>query len=356
MSPDRDAAAARPWYHRAALLALGLLTLTALQRTYIHSAVVARIARLHERIAAVERDARQRENDRAGIPDLERALVRAKREVEERIASIALVTDRPVLLAELAQMARGAGLRIVRFLPGAAVQREGYGELPIRLDLEGRFHDFVRFLSALAQIPHFGRLGSLTIAAQETHPIPSSLGISLEILTYALPENIVAHRTGSAGGGAEAQPEPPASEINALLAGIASLEGLRDPFAPPERSVCGTRWNGLESYDLSELRLAGIVWESRAPRGLIIDGMRSGHIVRPGSRIGNRGGVVEAITPTHLVVRENAAGTGASTTLALPVFTFGGSAETRNGAKERQTTRGSGTGVAVPALSACTAR
>lgn len=356
MSPDRDAAAARPWYYRAALLAIGLLVLTALQRTYIHSALVARIARLHERIAAVELEAHQRENDRAGIPGLEHALARVNREMEERIASIAQVSDRPVLLAELAQMARGAGLRIVRFLPGAVVQREGYGELPIRLDIEGKFHDFLRFLSALARIPHFSRLGSLTIGAQETHPIPSSLGISFEVLTYALPENIVAHRTGSAGGVPEAQPEPPASEIGEVPARIASLEELRDPFAAPERSACGQPWNGLESYDLSELRLAGIVWESRAPRGLIIDGTRLGHIVRPGSRIGNRGGVVEVITPTHLVVRENAAGTDASTTLALPVFTFGESAETRNGTKETQARRGRGAETAVPALSTCAAR
>jgi hypothetical protein len=101
------------------------------------------------------------------------------------------------------------------------------------------------------------------------------------------------------------------------------LNSLRDPFHSPELPLCNKALNGLESYDLNELRLVGIVWEPGEPKGLVMDGASAGHIIVPGSPIGNRGGIVEAITPTHVVVRENSrARTAGSTSVQLPLFTF----------------------------------
>ena len=240
------------------------------------------------------------------MPKLEHELAQLKQETETRIAEIAQVSDRPVLLAELSQIAQAAGLEIVRLHPGKEIQREGYVELPVQLGLEGKFHDFLRFLGALVTIPHLNSLGKLAIVAHGSVQDPLSLDISLEILTYALPETLDEQRIFFGAPSLTRHGEKVvASRVGEPLPEPDSLNDLRDPFRAPALRPCNKALNGLESYDLNELRLVGILWEPGEPKGLVMDGANAGHIIVPGSRIGNRGGTVEAITPTHVVVQED---------------------------------------------------
>ncbi len=99
-----------------------------------------------------------------------------------------------------------------------------------------------------------------------------------------------------------------------LLAGIIedyfySPSGKRDPFLPTEvigniGTVAGPIFP-LENYDLSQLKLVGIIWEVRAPKAMLLDPSGKGYVVKVGDRVGRHNGHVAKIRESEIVIVEN---------------------------------------------------
>ena len=60
----------------------------------------------------------------------------------------------------------------------------------------------------------------------------------------------------------------------------------------------------LQSYEIGQLRLVGVVFDLAPPRAMVEDSSGLGFIVTPGTAIGPNGGVVTAIRPRQVVVEE----------------------------------------------------
>ncbi len=60
----------------------------------------------------------------------------------------------------------------------------------------------------------------------------------------------------------------------------------------------------LERFDLSQLKLSGIVWGNQKPRALVKDPSGKAYIVAEGTAIGKNGGRVIKISDNALVVKE----------------------------------------------------
>jgi Tfp pilus assembly protein PilP len=86
------------------------------------------------------------------------------------------------------------------------------------------------------------------------------------------------------------------------LLGIASADETHDPFAPPTAPrVAGTP---LERVDVDQIRLVALVDDGKVPRALVEDAGGIGYVVRVGTPIGPRGGVVVAVEPGTIRIRE----------------------------------------------------
>lgn len=86
--------------------------------------------------------------------------------------------------------------------------------------------------------------------------------------------------------------------------------GRRDPFAPPvlDRPVAPGSVHGpllpLQRYDLTKLKLIGIIWDVKRPRAMINDPDSKVHIVGPNTKIGTRNGYIAVIREGEIVVVE----------------------------------------------------
>lgn len=306
MSPHPSPSSEPVWRVRFAIPAGGLLLLAALHHLTLHAPTQARISLLRHQIRSTQSATRKQEQSRARVPELAQQLARLTKELGERKAMLAHVGNRPLILKEVARRAETAGLKFVRFRPGQERQRAGYAVVPLELSLTGTFHDFIGFLRALGTTPQLRQFGSLTILSQKLIDRRVSLEILLEILTYRMPPPLPlpslttdlneSPGTFAATQADNARPEPE------------SLTNIRDPFNPTAGVPCHKPGDGLQSYDLDELRLVGIVWEPHEPRGLVMDGAELSHVIVPGSPIGNRGGIVKVITPTRVVIDEPLSG------------------------------------------------
>jgi Tfp pilus assembly protein PilP len=139
---------------------------------------------------------------------------------------------------------------------------------------------------------------------------PSVVGKSVRDLSDAAKAKLA--EAADEGKTTKANPETlPVAEKKADPAPSGSLStvGRRDPFRPftlNTRAARRSRENlsPLERYELSQLRLVGVVWKIKDPNALVEDTTGLGYIVRVGTPIGTNDGKVKAIKPDEIVIEE----------------------------------------------------
>jgi type IV pilus assembly protein PilP len=86
--------------------------------------------------------------------------------------------------------------------------------------------------------------------------------------------------------------------------------GTRDPFLPfnlktKANSQPRQNLSPLERFELGQLKIVGIVWDSKEPRAMVEDTAGLGYIVKVGTPIGNSEGKVKSIHRNEIIVEES---------------------------------------------------
>lgn len=85
-----------------------------------------------------------------------------------------------------------------------------------------------------------------------------------------------------------------------------SANNEKDPFIP-----LATKWRGLpdrpllQQFELSQLKVAGVIYGTREPKVLFEDPSGLTHIATINSKIGKLGGSIVKIEKTSVVIRED---------------------------------------------------
>lgn len=142
---------------------------------------------------------------------------------------------------------------------------------------------------------------------------PATIGKSLQGLAHSAKERLREALGRQADDGSK--PEPVNLDLPENLPQSVprtkKLEphGMRDPFRPmtlQTRVVSRRRANlsPLERFELSQLKLVGIVWDIKEPRAMVEDSRGLGYTIKVGTAIGNNGGKVKAIQRNQIVIEE----------------------------------------------------
>lgn len=86
-------------------------------------------------------------------------------------------------------------------------------------------------------------------------------------------------------------------------------EGKRDPFKPfiSQQPVAKARelpLTPLQRYDISQLKVVGIMWGEKGRYALIEDAEGKGYVVYPGTLVGKNGGKVVKILQDEVIIEE----------------------------------------------------
>jgi len=110
---------------------------------------------------------------------------------------------------------------------------------------------------------------------------------------------------------AAAEAEAPAPDFAAIAGGFTyESEGLRDPFRSFEweekgrKAMLGNDRGPLEQYDIAQMSLLAVVWNTGVARALVRDPAGKSYIVGEGTRIGKNEGRVIDINDNLVVVKE----------------------------------------------------
>ncbi len=84
--------------------------------------------------------------------------------------------------------------------------------------------------------------------------------------------------------------------------------GRRDPFRPPRANVVtrtGEPPTPLQRYEIGQLKLVAIIYDTVQPRAVVEDDQGLGYIVRVGTAIGANGGRVRNIERGRVLIEED---------------------------------------------------
>ncbi len=165
--------------------------------------------------------------------------------------------------------------------------------------------------------PHFASLATLglfvaSLAFAQTPPAadapPPPPGASPAVNATPAPP-------GGTDTAAAAPPLAPGAESAGMFSGMMDpfdydSRGRRDPFVQPipDRPLQQGGVHGpllpLQRFDLSQLKLTGIIWEVRHPKAMLKDPTGNVHIVGTNTKVGPRNGYIAIIREGEIVVVE----------------------------------------------------
>ena len=108
---------------------------------------------------------------------------------EEEVAS---------LLVDISQTGLGSGLEFRLFKPSAPVRKEFYSELPISIQVKGKYEEFGLFVSGLASLPRIVTVHDVNIVPEAKAGMEGEMIMDATVKTYN-------EGTGDAAEGAEAK-------------------------------------------------------------------------------------------------------------------------------------------------------
>jgi type IV pilus assembly protein PilP len=148
-------------------------------------------------------------------------------------------------------------------------------------------------------------------AVKKLGKAPATIGKSLQGLTDAATEKF----RQTFGTKAKTETKADAMDMNvpkkaeAPVAPAKLKELNRDPFRPTALRTKVSKaprenLSPLERYELSQLKLVGIVWDIKEPRAMVEDSGGLGYVIKVGTPIGSNDGKVKAIHRNEVVVEE----------------------------------------------------
>jgi Tfp pilus assembly protein PilP len=110
---------------------------------------------------------------------------------------------------------------------------------------------------------------------------------------------------------AYAEPPPGADTTVASVEPVGDIPydpaGRRDPFRPPRVGAAprtGEPRTPLQRYEIGQLHLVAIIYDTLEPRAVVEDEQGLGYIVKVGTPIGASGGIVRAIDRGRVLIAE----------------------------------------------------
>jgi type IV pilus assembly protein PilO len=113
---------------------------------------------LRESFEQKQQKAANLEGYRAQLAEMEESFGTLLRQLPDR-------TEVASLLVDVSQTGLAAGLEFELFQPSGEIDKDFYAELPIRVRVTGRYHQFATFISGLAALPRIVTVHDISIGS-----------------------------------------------------------------------------------------------------------------------------------------------------------------------------------------------
>jgi type IV pilus assembly protein PilO len=103
----------------------------------------------------------------ANLPDYQYQLTQIEASLDEMIKQMPTEAEVASLLVDISQTGLASGLEFKLFKPEAPVLKDFYSELPIKIEVTGRYEELGLFVSGLASLPRIVTIHDVDISPEE---------------------------------------------------------------------------------------------------------------------------------------------------------------------------------------------
>jgi type IV pilus assembly protein PilO len=107
----------------------------------------------------------------ANLPDYQYQLTQIEASLDEMIKQMPTEAEVASLLVDISQTGLASGLTFKLFKPEAAIPKDFYSELPIKIEVTGRYEELGLFVSGLASLPRIVTVHDVNISVLEDKDI-----------------------------------------------------------------------------------------------------------------------------------------------------------------------------------------
>lgn len=154
----------KPWYVALIIgLVLGV-TLFVVLNMYVFKDLEKDIAKVETSISELEREIEKGRAAKADLPRLEEDIRNYEVELDRLKKILPTSRETDALLKRLKQLTERGNFSLIQFTPGEFVNREFYNEWPIRVSLQGTFHELALFFDRLSKFSRIINVTELAIS------------------------------------------------------------------------------------------------------------------------------------------------------------------------------------------------
>jgi type IV pilus assembly protein PilO len=153
-----------------------------------------------KKLTDLQNEIRQLEVTASKLQEFQRevALLEQRLETLKRVLPAQKETDD--LIRKINSLASESSLKIKEFDPQSTVNRQFYLEYPIKLVVEGTYHNLAMFFDRISRLSRLVNAGGLSVSAIKQQTAFITISASCTATTYVYQENVSAAAPGSAAG------------------------------------------------------------------------------------------------------------------------------------------------------------
>lgn len=184
MNPRLEKILKLPAHQRLLLLAGAVLLLAGGFAYFLYLPKHEELTSLRQRNDQLQAKLLQDRRIAADLPKFKAEYEKMNEQLNKALTELPNEKEIPTLLTNIASLAKGSGLDVLRFKPGAEAPKGFYAEVPVELKLSGSYHQAGMFFSSVAGLPRIVNINNLTMGSGKTAEGATALSVECLATTF----------------------------------------------------------------------------------------------------------------------------------------------------------------------------
>lgn len=120
----------------------------------------------------------------ANLPQVQAEVELLDQKLAEALTKLPNKEEIPALLQTISDLGKDSGLEFLLFKPGGATPKDFYAEVPLDLQIRGRYHDLGLFFNRIGRLPRIVTIQNLELGQPKTGPGGVDLTANCKAVTF----------------------------------------------------------------------------------------------------------------------------------------------------------------------------
>ncbi|GAB4264787.1 type IV pilus inner membrane component PilO [Deferrisoma sp.] len=142
------------------------------------------LQRLEEEYDRLGKELRENQAIADNLPRVKEEVRRLDEKLAEALQKLPNREEIPSLLQTISDLGKDSGLEFLLFKPGESQPKEFYAEVPLEMQVLGRYHDVAVFFDKVGRLPRIVTIVSSEFGNPKVEPGGTKLTVSCRAVTY----------------------------------------------------------------------------------------------------------------------------------------------------------------------------